>query len=293
VKGNPEPGVENIKQTLRIYPLAQAANAPEMKFVNLSGKALNTIHSTDFTFFEEVNQVIQEEPTEAMDPETLGLVASIGIEKGKPFAPDARMKKILVDAAAVGSATARALTYRSRLKEAKYYPNSAWGPPFIGGSHEFQRNGARLLDARSQFFFAFTVVTPAMSAKNVGIGSQYAVAFTDSKGQPLDGGKSYRLHLPPNIPAKDFWSVTTHDNQTRSQLQTDQQFPSISSQRGGFVVNSDKSVDLYFGPTASGKEGNWVQTLPGKGWFPGLRLYGPLESFYDKTWRPGEIEEVK
>ncbi len=116
----------------------------------------------DASFFDEVNEVIQDEPSEAGDPEILGLLAAIGIEKGKAFAPDARMKKILAEAAAVGQATVRALAYRCRLKEAFFYPNSAWNTPFVGGSSEFLHQGARLLDARSYFFFYATGITPAM-----------------------------------------------------------------------------------------------------------------------------------
>jgi hypothetical protein len=132
-----------------------------------------------------------------------------------------------------------------------------------------------------------------MAAKMVGVGSQYAVAFVDAAGRPLDGGKVYRLHLPPGIPAKQFWSLVVDDNQTRSMLQTDAPHPSTGSQTPGMVVNPDGSVDVYFGPaTPAGKEGNWVQTVPGKGWNIILRLYGPLEVWFDKNWRPGEIEEM-
>ena len=256
-----------------------------MNFVNVSGKSFNTIHSMDFSFYEEVNEVVQEEPGGAVDPETLGLLASIGIEKGKPFAPDARMKRILTEAASVGQATARTLAYRTRLEGARLYPDSAWETAFVGGSYEFLRNGVRLLDARSFFFFYATGITPAMSVKMVGAGSQYAVAFVDAGNQALDGGKTYRLRLPPNIPAKDFWSLVVYDNQTRSQLQTDQQFPSIGSQRKGVAINPDSSVDVYFGPKAPpNKENNWVQTVPGKGWNVILRLYGPLRR---SSTRPG------
>jgi hypothetical protein len=165
-----------------------------------------------------------------MDPGTLGLFASIGIEKGEPFAPDARLKKLLTEAAAVGDATARSLAYRTRIKEAYFYPNSAWVTPFIGGSYKFEQHGVLDLDAKSFFFFFYaTGITPAMMEKMVGQGSQYAAAFVDAKGDPLDGGKTYKLHMPPHIPAKDFWSFTLYDNQTRSMLQTDQQFPAVGS----------------------------------------------------------------
>ncbi|MFN8095213.1 MAG: DUF1254 domain-containing protein [Vicinamibacteria bacterium] len=295
VNGDPKPGVDNVKKVFRTYPLAMAGNPPAMKFVDVSGKTLNTIHANDFSFFEEVDHVVQEEPNEALDPETLGLLAAIGIEKGKPFAPDARMKKILTEAVAVGNATARAIIFKTRLKGAYFYPNSAWCTPFIGGSYEFlSQPGVRNLDARNFFFYYATGITPAMATKMVGAGSQYAAAFVDSENKPLDGGKTYKLHLPPHVPARNFWSFVVYDNQTRSMLQTDEQFPSLGSQSKGIVTNPDTSVDVWFGPTApAGHESNWVQTVPGKGWNVILRLYGPLESWFDKTWKPGEIELVK
>ncbi len=294
VDGDPRPAVQAMKSRFRCYPLRQAANPPRMNFVDVSGTPLNTIHAMDVTFFDEVDHVVQEEPTDALDPETLGLLASIGIVKGKPFAPDARMKKILTDAAAVGSATARTLAFRGRDPEGYYYPNSAWCTPFIGGSSEFLRDGARLLDARSFFFFYATGITPAMARKMIGVGSQYALAFVDSKGRPPDGGDTYKLRLPPGIPAKDFWSLVVYDNQTRSQAQTDSRFPSIGSQKEGIVINADESVDIYFGPVApKGKESNWVQTVPGSGWNTILRLYGPLEPWFEKTWKPEEIKRIQ
>ncbi len=292
VNGDPQPGVQWGKARLRIYPLAQAADPPQTSFVNVSGQAFNTIGSADASAFEALHQVIQEEPTEAIDPNTLGLLASIGIKKGQPFAPDARMQAILEEAARVGNATTRALAYRYRDPSAFYYPHSTWRTLFPGG-YRFEQDGARLWDAYISLSFCGGAGSPAMEAKMVGKGSQYAAAFVDANGEPLDGGKTYRLHLPPHIPAVDFWSVILYDTQTRSMLQTDQQFPMVSSQTPGLEVNADTSVDAYFGPQPpAGKEHNWVQTIPGKGWWIGLRLYGPLEPWFDKSWRPGEIEPV-
>lgn len=295
VNGDPKPRVEIFKKHLRIYPLSQAANPPQQKFINLSGVAHNTIHANDFGFYEELNQIVQEEPNAAQDAEILGVLASIGIEKGTPFAPDARMKKILTEAAAVGNATVRAIMTKPPTKNFYYYPDGSWRNPLLVGGYEFlQQPGVRSLDARSNSLYYFTGITPAMSMKMIGIGSQYAYTFVDSKGKPLDGSKTYKIHLPPNIPAKNFWSIMVYDNQTRSELQTDQQYPSLGSQKKDLVINPDKSVDVWFGPTApAGHEANWIQTLPGKGWNPMLRLYGPLEPWFAKAWRPGEIEQVK
>jgi hypothetical protein len=295
VDGDLKPGVDSIRKNLGIYPLAQAKNPPETKFINGSGVEFNTVHANDFSYFEELNEIVQEEPSEALDPERLGLFASIGIEKGKPFAPDARMKKILTEAAAVGNATSRAILFRTRMKDAPLYLGSAWTTTFVGGSYEFlSQPGVRNPDARTLFHYYATGITPAMAMKMVGLGSQYAAAFVDSQGRPLDGGKTYKIHLPPNIPAKDFWSFVLYDNQTRSMLQTDQQFPGIGSQTKGIVISPDTSVEVWFGPNApKGHEANWVQTVPGKGWNVLLRLYGPGQSWFDKSWKPGEFELVE
>lgn len=290
VNGDPKPGVDMVKEFTKIYPLSEAGNPSTPHFVDVSGKAFNTVAPADYSFWEDLNQVVQEEPTDSVDPTTLGFWAAIGIKKGKPFQPDERMKKILTEAAQVGDATARAIMYRWRTPEGYYYPNSAWRLGFIGG-YQFEENGARILDAYSGFFFYATGVTPAMDTREVGVGSQYMAAFVDSNGNPLDGGKNYRLHLPPNVPVKDFWSVILYDNQTRSMLQNNQDWPAVSSQTKGLQTNADGSVDVYFGPKApAGKEHNWIETVPGRTWNTLLRLYGPLQPWFDKTWRPGEIE---
>ena len=288
VDGNPGPAVESFHKTMRSYPLSDAANPHPAKFVNWSGKAFNTVGANDYSYYEDVNTVVQEEPADSEDPELLGQLLAIGIQKGKPFAPDDRMKKILTDAVAVGNATSRAIEFRSRNKENFYYPGKAWFIPT--GFYLFLDNDARLLDARTMFFYAYTGVTPAMVLKMVGVGSQYAIAALDSENDYLDGGKNYKLNIPANPPAKNFWSVIVYDTQTRSMLQTDQQFPTKGSHSAGIQKNADGSYDLYFGPTApAGKDSNWIQTVPSRGWFTILRLYGPLEPWFDKTWKPGDI----
>jgi hypothetical protein len=149
-------------------------------------------------------------------------------------------------------------------------------------------------DARVTFHYPYTAVTPAMAVTMAGVGSDYGMAYVDSDKQPFDGSKTYRVHLPPNPPAKDFWALTMYDNQTRSQLQTSQKFPTVGSQTEGIRQNEDGSYDIYFGPKPpAGYENNWLATVPGKGWFVALRMYGPLETWIDKTWRPSEIEPVK
>jgi len=165
--------------------------------------------------------------------------------------------------------------------------------PFVGGSHEFIDGEARRIDARTFFHFYATGITPAMAYQFREKGSKYALNFVDAAGDRLGGAKNYTLHLPEGIPAKDFWSIVLYDNQTRSMLQTNTQFPSVGSRDDDLTVNDDGSVDVYFGPEApAGKEGNWVRTVPGKGFNVILRLYGPTEPWYDKSWKPGEIQRT-
>ena len=333
-KDDPKPVAERVKKQLKIYPYTpggsgtaiasildgtakkpasfEPTEVPPTKFIEATGKAFNTIPANDYSVFEQLNALVQVEPATALDPELAGQMAAIGIVKGKKFNPDARMKKILTDAAAVGTATGRALNFRSPDKWA-YYEGSGWSnmlfeggymfetpPPMVTkeGVKPFPPTGNRALDARYAFFYAYTGITPAMCMRLTGIGSQYLFTFVDAKKNYFDGARTYKLTLPKDIPAARFWSLTLYDNQTRSMLQTEQRFPRAGSQSyptPAAVADGDGTTTVYLGPKRPEgvKEGNWIQTVPGKGWFAILRLYSPLEPFFDKSWRAGEIEELK
>jgi hypothetical protein len=284
-------GVPAIKQT-KIYPLSEAAAPEANEFVNIVDQVFNTVHSNDYSYFEEVDELLQEEPTEALDAERAGQLAAIGLVAGQPFAPDARMRRILAKAAEIGAGMARTVAYAPRDPEGVLY--GSWKMGFVGGSHEFLRNGARLLDARTQFHYLATVVTPAMAHAQIGAGSAYAYTIHDSHGDLLDGARTYRLHVDPDVPAKNFWAVDVYDTQTRSLLQVPSTiWPALASNTGTLRPNDDGSHDLYFGPVApEGRETNWVETIPGKSWFQLFRLYGPLQPWFDQTWRLNEFEPL-
>ncbi len=333
VNNDPKPAVDVIKKSLKIYPyvpgsygtsigtfltgkgpLAPLSEPITPKFVEGTGVAMNTIPPNDFSYYEMLDALVQEQPAEALEPEIGGQFAAIGIAKGKPFNPDARMRKILTDAVAVGNAAGRTLDFRARPSEGfgYYADQSLWLNPLFVGGYDFTRpppeitkegvkqfpyTGAKTLDARAAFFYAATGVTPAMVMRLPDVGSQYLFGILDSSGQTFDGAKTYKVTLPPNIPAAKFWSLTLYDNQTRSMLQTAQRFPRAGSQSfpsPAAEANANGSTTVYFGSSKpmGVKDGNWIQTLPGKRWFVILRLYSPLESFFSKTWRPSEIEEV-
>ncbi len=285
----------NIRDNLKVYPLSTKNNPPKTKFTNISGKNINTILPNDYSAFEILHDLIQGEPDDYLGPEAKGMMAAIGIEKGKPFKPDARMKKILTDAAAIANAAARSVSYFPRNPgNLTYGEDSSWMVAYANKNTTFKNNGAYDLDARVLFHFGYIVVSPAMAVSVPGKGSDYGLIALDSNKQALDGSKTYKLTLPPNVPVKDFWALTMYDTQTRSQLQTDQQFPTLGSQTEGIKKNADGSYDIYFSPKApKGKEGNWLQTVPGKSWWLALRMYGPEQAWIDQTWRPSEIMLVK
>ena len=187
---------------------------------------------------------------------------------------------------------ARTVAYAPRDPDAVLY--GSWKIGFVGGSYEFLRNGARLLDARTQFHYLATVMTPAMAHAQVGAGSAYAYTIHDGNGDLLDGARTYRLHVDPEPAGEELLGRRRLRHQTRSLLQVPSTiWPALASNSGTLQANDDGSYDLYFGPTAPpGKESNWIETIPGKSWFQLFRLYGPLEAWFDQTWKLNEFEPL-
>lgn len=277
-----------------------------------SGKVMNTIPPNDWSYFEMLNEIVQAEPATSLDPELMGPIAAIGIVKGKPFKPDARMKRILQEALDVANATSRTLFMNPRDRSWFYYPDASWQNMLFQTGFEFETpiplitregvkpfptTGYRQLDARRAFFYGVTGITPAMAMRLPGIGSTYLWTMVDSKGNYFDGARTYKVTLPKGIPAEKFWSFTLYDTMTRSMLQTPQRFPRAGSQSypsPAAEPSADGSITIWFSPQQpSGvKRGNWIQTIPGKAFMPALRLYSPLEPFFDKKWRPSEVELV-
>ncbi len=330
-RNDPKPAAAAIRKFTKIYPyeaggvgtpiaeflagkarLGRVTPPPPTVFHEGSGKAMNTVPPSDFSYYEMLNEVVQQEPATSLDPELMGPLAAIGIVKGKPFAPDARMKKILTEALAVANATSRSLFMNPRDPSWFYYPGSAWWNylfdtgyqfetpiPLITpeGAKPFPPTGYRTMDARTNFFYAITGITPGMAMRLTGIGSQYLLASLDANKQYLDGSRTYKVTLPKGIPEANFWSLTVYDNQTRSMLDTPQRYPRAGSQSypsPAAEADADGATTVYFSPEQPDgvKRGNWIQTMPGKGWFLILRLYSPLEPFFTKEWRPSEIELV-
>ena len=236
-KGSPKRAVRELERGLKIYPIREAERPPPNMFIDVSGKAFNTVPPTDFSFFELLDELVQEEPNEAQGPELLGVLASIGIEKDRRFEPDERMRAILSDAAAVGTATARALLFAPRDRSARLYEDRQWERIVMPTADTDRANGASSTDAKVRFHMLSTAAAPSMASVGPGSRSDLAVTFRDRRNQPLDGGRTYTLTLPADVPAAYFWSMTLYDNQTRSMLQTGQRFPSILSGQQGSVGN--------------------------------------------------------
>ena len=302
---NLTPAVALLEKT-KIYPLNGQAGAKPMKFPDASGVPVNMLPVFDGSAFDQLKLLVDSEGTNLADPDSLGMLATIGIIKGQPFNPDAHTRAILDRAAKTAYKMSRVIGFQETIggRSLRVYPDRHWINPLAdatpanpGGALDLAwKNvvgGYLELDARIWFFTDYYSWSPGMISQIPGKGAKYLVGFTDSEGTPLSGGSSYRVNLPANIPAGNFWSVTLYEAENASGLANGQPFPSLGS-RDKPAPNADGSTELYLGPQApEGKQGNWLATVPGKGYFAILRLYGPTEAAIDKSWKPGDIEKVK
>jgi len=302
---NLTPAVEHMEKT-RIYPLNGEAGAKPMKYPDASGVTANMLPISDGSVFDQLKKLVDSEGANLAGPDWLGMLAALGIVKGQPFTPDAHTRDILDQAAKTAYKTSRVIGFEEEVNGRSYrmYPDRRWLNPFADGTPEnptgtlnltWQNVAGGYLDlgARIWMFTDYYSISPGMVSKTSGKGAMYVIGFTDSKGTPLVGDANYRVNLPANVPADLFWSVTLYEAENASGLANGQPFPSLGS-RDKPAQNADGSTDLYLGPKApTGKEGNWLATVPGRGYFAIVRLYGPTEPALNKSWKPGDIEKVK
>jgi hypothetical protein len=242
-------------------------------------------------YWDSLNEVIQRNPIDERDRFVLAQLKFLGIERGKPFKPDARQSKLLEDGVVVGEAMAKANTSDKRV-EPPFWPGTNWKHALVVSIDQRALTYDQL-DERAAWFYEAVAISKAMLTQSVGVGQRYIASYKDKTGAWLSGGNTYRLRVPSNPPAKNFWSVTAYDEGTRQMPITEQGRPDISSRKPDAVKNNDGSIDVYFGPKApAGKEANWVQTNPNKGWFAYFRFYGPTEAFFDKSWALPDIEKI-
>jgi hypothetical protein len=276
---------------IRLYPLSQATRPPPTIFLDVVDVVYDSTIPYDLRFFESLNRVVQSEPWLERDKAMIDQLASLGIEKGKPFHPDPRTKEVLDDAAREAHAWLVA-RYEASLSMRYFYEGGHWALP---GSRE-------LLEGQATFFakpevypvgvrgvtFSYAYFTP----KHLGAGSAYLLTISDKDGRLLDGGTAYCLSVPANAPVKQYWSSTVYDR-TSHTLIRHARWPSRSSQTPGLQQNADRSVDIYFGPAApAGKESNWIPTSAGGGFEVLFRFYGPEKPLFEKTWRLPDIEKI-
>jgi hypothetical protein len=288
----------NALRTIKVYPLASAAQPQSLKVVDTTEKAMDSSSlkwEDNIQFWEQLSKIINDEPVVQQYLPMYGLLAELGIEKGKPFHPDARMKGILERAAKAGRDQLLVSAFDSDRPDRINWPDRKWEwVGLVPGSAQFETPWGMDLEARDRWFAQAIVTSPAMFRRSAGAGSLYWMAVRDDKGAFLDGGKTYKLTIPQPVPGKLFWSVTIYDTATRSQVQTDQDKAALRSLFELKDLPTNAPVDLYVGPTApKGSENRWIKTAPGKGWFAYIRIYGPEQAAFDKSWKPGDFEEVK
>jgi hypothetical protein len=282
-------------ESVTVYPLADRSK--RLHYVDISNMrvdATSLLWEDNLAYWTKLHEVIAAEPVQDGFGPMYGLLAELGIARGKPFAPDARMKSILGCAAKAGRDQLLVSSFDSVRPDRIAWKNRRWEwACLVDDNGDFATPSGPDLEARDRYFAQAFLGSPAMFRRRHGFGSLYLVGLRDEGGEWLDGGNMYRVTLPLPVPARLFWSVTVYDAQTRSQIQTDQGKAALRSLFELDGKCEGHALDLYFGPRAPArKEGQWIQTLPNKGWFTYLRIYGPRESAFDGSWRPGDFEEI-
>jgi hypothetical protein len=293
-----EEPVKVLEQT-RIYPLGKKESAKPMQFPDASGVPANMLYPQDGTAFNMLSRFIDHEYVDPADMYMRGMAAELGIVKGQQFAPDAKARASLDKAARTATRMGHvvAFTPSPLLKNQPFLKNPLWYPDrhYINGfpgNATFTSDSFDYLDARTAFFTYAYSTSPAMAISMDNVGAKYLCAYQDAAGDFLSGDQNYKLHIPKDVPAAIFWSVTVYDPITGSGLDNGQPFPSLNTMDKP-VRNADGSFDMYFGTKSPGEGKNYLATLPGKGFFTILRLYGPKKEFFDKSWKPNDIEKLK
>jgi hypothetical protein len=293
--------VANVKK-FKVYPLSESSNPKPNKFVSMSGKDSNTIPPKGMEFWERLSTVISNNPVHERDLFFLGVLKPLGIEKGKAFKPDARQRKILEEAAQMGDAMGRVMLFEGpdRFRQVgeglgvEPFPGTKWHWVFQVNPVQ-QTDTYGQIDERLHYTYGAIYTTPGLGVMKAGPGGNYVQAFKDKNGSRFDGGNKYRLRVPANAPAEQFWSLTLYSTTTRTMIQN----PGNDAARSGLDklnTNPDGSVDLYFGPAGSapaGLEANWIETLHGKGFYPMFRIYYPKAGLFDGTWKLPDVEPLK
>jgi hypothetical protein len=287
-------GAVQVVTKMRVYPWSERANPKPAKFVSFSGKVMDTLPPNGIEYWARLFAFINNNPVQERDRFFMAMLKPLGIEKGKPFKPDARQRAILEDAARIGDAMGRTMLFEGeqRISGANAFRGTQWNWVVLNSPTGESENYSQL-DERLHYTYGAIYTSPFIGSKKAGPGSEYVQAFKDKDGNRLDGGKSYRLHVPANVPAASFWSVTLYDTASRSMIQN----PSNDAAHSSYdklKINADGSIDLYFGPKApAGQESNWTETVPGKGFYPMFRFYTPKEGVFDGTWTLPDVELVK
>lgn len=296
LEGGAEAG-EAMMKTVKAYPLNKPTNwtGPEWVSLNKPGLDFTPVSwENNLKYWEELYDLIDTEPPYEAYRVMYGELAELGIEKGKPFKPDARMKGILEKAAKIGDAIMRVQSFADRRPDKIVWKDRKWEWAVLRHDNgTFDTENYTDLYAREKWFYQAQIESPAMFNRASGAGSLYWLGLKDNTGAYLDGNKIYKLTVPLPVPAKLFWSVTIYDVFSRSEIATDQNKAALRSM---FELKdkTGSSIDLFFGPTApAGKEGVWIKTIPNKGWFTYFRIYGPEAPAFDGSWKPGDFEEVK